>query len=136
VLVGWVDDAGDTTIIGGDSPNELTVSYTIENREPSALRDVTAGIWTRSGNLYPFHGFFVQILPSGQDQSVSGFEIPSEALAEDPAEGDLVSRFIYWARFVDESGRRWEARYDPLVKRPKYSLLNRGSFFPWRRSAP
>ena len=94
-MVGWVDDFGRTQIFGGDDPHELTVSYIIENREASAIRDVTTGIWTHSGDFHPFHGFFVQILPAGQDQTVSGFEIPPEAMADIPVGApDRVSRFI------------------------------------------
>jgi hypothetical protein len=120
------------TMISRQATDHLTVGYIIENREPSALRDITTGLLSRPGRNYPFKDFFVQILPAGQDQKVDGFDVPAEALAELTTTKDRPNEYLCWAQFTDAAGRRWEATYDPTVRRPTYALHGRGSFIPWR----
>jgi hypothetical protein len=131
-LMGWVDDWGHPHVVGpGSDPKYMTVAYLLENREPSALRDVTTGLQTRSGVEHQFEGFFVQILPAGKDQLVSGLKVPPEALSEVGASQKRYEQLLYWARFTDTAGRQWQANYDPHKRRPTYVLLRRGSLVPW-----
>ena len=105
--------------------SSLSVSYLIENKDPArAVRELSTGIRTEDGGEYTFDSCFVQILAPGQTVDVPNMTIPPE-LCEGMTETNRAENFLYWARFRDADGRRWEATYDPEVRVLDYRLLSR-----------
>jgi len=102
----------------------LNVSYLIENKDSTPLRNLTTGIRKREGGEeHSFGAHFVQILSAGETTSVTGATVPPE-LHEGMTDTNRALNFLYWARF-ERSGRRWEGVYDPQSRELTYRRLRR-----------
>jgi hypothetical protein len=105
--------------------SSLSLSYLIENKDSArAMRELSTGIRAPDGGEYTFDSCFVQILAPGQTVDVPIVTIPSE-LCEGMAETNRAENFLYWARFRDADGHRWEATYEPRSRAMNYRLLSR-----------
>jgi hypothetical protein len=88
--------------------------YVIENNDAlRPIRDVTTGVRRRDGREHTFEKFRAPMI--GPKESAEVRNVDSIAL--DMLDGLHVANpeleFLYWARFEDDDGRRWEAAYDP-----------------------
>jgi hypothetical protein len=99
--------------------SSLTIEYLIENKDTTAIRDVTTGLRTADGQEIAFEPFRVQILGPNAAQPVAGFELPPEVY-EGMTETNRADNFTYWARFKDVNGRSWEAIYEPRSRKLSY----------------
>lgn len=104
--------------------SSLSVSYLIENKGTTALRNLTTGIRTRGGQEHQFEEWVVQILAARETAPVKEVDVPDELHAglTDP---NRAVNYLFWARFTDEQGRRWEAIYDPQERSLDYVLISR-----------
>jgi hypothetical protein len=106
----------------------LSISYLIESKDTTAVRDLTTGVRSLDGNTeYVHQPCLVQILAPGEKVDVSDLSPPKEMYAGMTDE-NRAENFLFWARFRDSQGRRWEAEYDPRTRTPTYKLLSRGAF--------
>ena len=104
--------------------SSLSVSYLIENKDSTAVRELSTGIRTPDGQEHTFEACFVQILAPGQHVDVPNMSIPDD-LCRGMTEANRAENFLYWARFRDANGRRWEATYEPTRRVLDYSVLSR-----------
>ena len=105
--------------------SSLSVSYLIENKDTArAVREISTGIRTQDRREQAFESCLVQILAPGQHVDVPNMLIPAE-LREGMTETNRAENFLYWARFRDADGRRWEATYAPKARALDYRLLSR-----------
>jgi len=102
--------------------SSLTISYIVENKDDTAIRDVTTGICTRDGRKHRFEEWFVQILAAHETEPVANVRVPDE-LHAGMTDTDRAENFVFWTRFRDEDGRRWEALYDPKRRDLSYTRL-------------
>ncbi len=103
----------------------LTISYLIENKDGSAVRELSTGIRTFDGTSSDTHEpCFVQILAPRETVDITDLTPPRDWW-EEMTDQDRAVNFVYWAVFTDEGGRRWEATYDPQQRKMNYSVLRR-----------
>jgi len=90
-------------------------TYLIENKDPlRSVTQVSTGSRTRDGaHEYVFAEFHAALLGAGETAPF----VAQESLPVDWFEGvhESVAQlaFLYWIRFTDVDGRRWEVVYDP-----------------------
>ncbi len=90
-------------------------TYLIENKDPlRSIRDVSTGSRTRDGaHEYVFAEFQAPLLGAGETaEFVARESLPVEWF-EGVHESVAQLAFLYWLRFLDVDGRRWEVVYDP-----------------------
>jgi hypothetical protein len=104
--------------------SSLSVSYLIENKDSTAVRELSTGIRTQDGQEHTFESCFVQILAPGQHVDVPNMLIRAE-LCEGMTDTNRAENFLYWAHFHDAGGRRWDATYEPRSRAMSYHLLGR-----------
>ncbi|MGD0167761.1 MAG: hypothetical protein ABSC51_10835 [Gaiellaceae bacterium] len=111
--------------------SSLRVSYLIENKGGTAVRELSTGIRSREGAVeHTFEKHFVQILAAGEKTELARVSVPN-AMHEGMTESNRALNFLYWARFFDDSsGKRWEVLYDPITRRLTYRRLRRSIPFP------
>lgn len=103
----------------------LTICYLIENKDTSAVRELSTGIRTRDGTTTVRHEpCFVQILGPGEKVEIDNLDPPAE-FWQGMTDKNRAENFVYWARFRDDHGRRWEATYEPKPRQLSYRALRR-----------
>jgi hypothetical protein len=88
--------------------------YVIENKDAlRPIRDVSTGVRQHDGREHVFDKFRAPMIGPGEEADVRNVDsIPYELLnGLHTANPEL--QFIYWTRFEDEDGQRWEVAYDP-----------------------
>lgn len=103
----------------------LEISYLIENKDQAAVRELSTGIRARDGSVNWTHEpCFVQILAPTERVEITDLA-PPEEMWKGMTDSDRSTNFVYWTRFLDESGRRWEVTYDPQTRKMTNRLPNR-----------
>jgi hypothetical protein len=102
--------------------SRLIFSYLIENKGDTPIRNATTGIRTRDGREHQFEDWFVQILRGDREAPVENVQVPHELHAGMTDENRAVN-FLFWLRFEDDKGRRWEAVYDARSRDLSYTRL-------------
>lgn len=116
-----------TELKGGESRRLVSVkpTYLIENKYPARpLRDVSTGARTRDRSQeHAFAEFQAPLIGAGETVPFTAKEsLPQEWLA-DVHESAAQRAFLYWIRFTDPDGRRWEVVYDPETRRCESSTI-------------
>jgi hypothetical protein len=103
----------------------LTISYLIENKGTTAFREMSTGIRSSDGSQSHTHvACFVQILAPGETVEIGDLSPPDE-MWEGMIDEHRAANFFFWARFLDDRDRRWEATYDPHARQTSYRILRR-----------
>jgi hypothetical protein len=94
--------------------------YEIHNDGDSPLTDVTIGV-RRSGTVGGGHQFDwnQSVIPPRAHPTVDGVEIPPE-MFRDVHESVAQRAFVFWVRFNDHSGERWEVTRDAGTDQHEY----------------
>jgi hypothetical protein len=105
----------------------VRIEYSIENKEQATtVTELTTGVRPfspRSGAEGPIrtHGAL------GPRESVSvELKVPVEILSRE-GNNPKPEACLYWVRFRDGRGRRWEGVYDPRTAKTKHRRLGRGA---------
>jgi hypothetical protein len=94
-------------------------TYLIENKEATrSIRDVSTGVRTRDGSQkHVFDEFQAPLIGAGETvQFIAQESVPVDWL-NGVHESVAQLAFLYWVRFSDADGRRWEVVYDPEARR-------------------
>jgi YD repeat-containing protein len=101
----------------------LIPRYKIENKGSTSVSDVTTGIRSRDGRTHSFDGYRAQLLAAGEESWVENVgSIPRECL-HGVHESEGFDAFLYWARFTDRDGVRWEVLYDAASRRTSWAVM-------------
>lgn len=97
--------------------------YLIENKGATSVGDVTTGVRTRDGRDHRFERYRAQLLAAGESSVVANVgSIPREFL-DGVNENAPFDAFLFWARFKDREGVRWEVVYDPASRETSWREL-------------
>jgi hypothetical protein len=109
--------------------------YLIENKDAArAIRDVTTGVRRHDGREHPFEKFRAPMIGPKETAPVRNVDTIPLELLDDLHTANPELQFLYWARFEDEDGKRWEVIYDPANRTtdeqplpPREPLVNEGA---------
>jgi hypothetical protein len=88
--------------------------YVIENKDAARpIRDVTTGVRRHDGREHSFDKFRAPMIGPKEAAPVRNLDTIPLELLDGLHTANPELEFLYWARFEDDDGRRWEAVYDP-----------------------
>lgn len=106
----------------------LRVSYSVENKGDTAIRNVTTGLRTPDRRVeHCFDQWVVQVLEDRGTAPVEQVLVPAD-LHQGMTDSDRALNFDYWVRFTAVDGRWWEATYNPLTRVVTYEQLSGSRF--------
>ena len=117
---------GDAADIGAPGKRRLIKvepRYPIENKGMSSIRDVTTGVRARDGQEHEFGGHRAQLIAAGEVSWVDHVGSLPDSWLKEIHESVGADGFIYWARFSDRDGLRWEVAYDASTRTTEWAKL-------------
>src|SRR5262249_37456282 len=89
----------------------VAVSFDVINEDVHPIRDLTAGVRTRTGRDATF-GFHSSVVGPQKGASVRWAAVPAELVREVPHESEWQDFFLLWAEFTDHFDRTWKVVHD------------------------